>query len=268
MIRRAGSHSLAAGIAAATSRPHLSTVSRKLRHTILELWHAGLTFLIWDTGLLWRGVLVEARVFSRLPPVEWQKVLEDLEDFLICTLDDLKSIPLQELHLVSSSRVQPALLRDLWNATFAYRSHSDQNISIRPSSEHRPSLDASALAAELKGDRAESSILSRHHVREAQLLCLGDHAGGFAARDPTRGMKKLIDSDKTLAVLREFMESGGRLNVLRQTDLSLACVSSGLKCWGLFCDLNTELATLRWSSFSFRGKLSACILRISLKDVS
>ena len=44
--------------------------------------------------------------------------------------------------------------------------------------------------------------------------------------------------------------------MLRQTDLSLACVSSRIKCWGLFCDLDvmphlppTELSVLRWSPF-------------------
>ena len=169
--------------------------------------------------------------------------------------------------MVSSPRGQPALLRDHWNATSAYHFHPDQDVSIRPSSEHRPSLDAFALAAELKGDRDENSILGRRHLREAHSLSLGDQAGGLSSGGPARKMKKPIDSDKTPAELRGFLESCGRLNVLRQTDLSLACVSSGLKCWGLFCDLNAELATLRWSSFSFRGKLSACILRISLKDV-
>ena len=49
--------------------------------------------------------------------------------------------------------------------------------------------------------------------------------------------------------------------MLRQTDLSLACVSSGIRCWGLFCDLNviprhppTELSALRWSSFFPLGR--------------
>ena len=52
-----------------------------------------------------------------------------------------------------------------------------------------------------------------------------------------------------------------RIYGVSQTDLSLACVSSGLKCWGLLCDLNmvprfppTGSAALRRSSFSLPGK--------------
>ena len=57
------------------------------------------------------------------------------------------------------------------------------------------------------------------------------------------------------------MDSGGRPNVLRRSDLRLACVSSGLKRWALFCVLNlsphyqpTELAVLRRSSFFLMGR--------------
>ena len=85
-------------------------------------------------------------------------------------------------------------------------------------------------------------------------------------------MKKLIDSGKTPADLREFMESGRRLGVLRQTDLSSACVSSGLKCWGLFRDLNviphlppTELAVPRLSSFLLPGETLSMYLARPVK---
>lgn len=144
-------------------------------------------------------------------------VFGDLEDFSIFTPDDLKSIPLRELRSASSPRVQPALLRDLWNVSLAYHSHPDQNISTKPSSEHRPTHNAFALAAVLKGDRARNSILGRHHLRDARTLSLGDHAGGLSSGGPAERMKKLIDSNKTPAGLREFMESAGRLNA------SLAC---------------------------------------------
>ena len=42
---------------------------------------------------------------------------------------------------------------------------------------------------------------------------------------------------------REFMDLAGRLGDLRQSDLSLDCVSSGLKRWGLFGP--PELAAVR-----------------------
>ena len=90
-----------------------------------ELCHADLTFLERETGLLRRGFLVQAQLFPRLSPSERKNVLEDLEDFLIFTPGDSKSIPPEELHLAPFPRVHTALLRDLWNATLAYHSHSD-----------------------------------------------------------------------------------------------------------------------------------------------
>ena len=49
------------------------------------------------------------------------------------------------------------------------------------------------------------------------------------------------------------MDSGGKLNILRQSDLGSSCVSPGLECWGLFSGANvaprfltTELAVPRW----------------------
>ena len=65
-------------------------------------------------------------------------------------------------------------------------------------------------------------------------------------------MKKLMEDARAPAEIRECVDSGKRLNVLRQTDLCLACVGSGIRCWRLFCDLNmlphfppTELSVLR-----------------------
>ena len=45
LIRRVGTHNLTAVISAATSRPSLSAISRKLRRTSFELRRADLTFL-------------------------------------------------------------------------------------------------------------------------------------------------------------------------------------------------------------------------------
>ena len=67
--------------------------------------------------------------------------------------------------------------------------------------------------------------------------------------------------------------------MLRQTDLSLARVSTGIKCWGPFCDLNvllhfpppSELSVLRWSSFfppgeTFRMYLAHLVKARQLND--
>ena len=74
-------------------------------------------------------------------------------------------------------------------------------------------------------------------------------------------MRKLIDAAGALAEVREFMDSGRKLNPLRQPDLSLWCASPGLRCRGLFCDISMlphftplELAVLRWGSFFPEGR--------------
>ena len=83
------------------------------------------------------------------------------------------------------------------------------------------------MAAELRGESAGSPNMGLHHLREAQLLSLGD--GNASLGSPTRRIRKLVESARAPAEIREGMDSRRRLNILRLSDLSLACVSSGLK---------------------------------------
>ena len=86
------------------------------------------------------------------------------------------------------------------------------------------------MAAELTGDSAKESSMGAHLVREAHKFSLGDDQafpGG-----PTKRVRKLIEYAGAPAEIREFTDSGRRLNILRQTDLSWLCVSSSLECWG------------------------------------
>ena len=82
------------------------------------------------------------------------------------------------------------------------------------------------MAAELEGEFAEESELGSHHLREAQNLSVGDAAAPAGA--PAKRTRKLMQDARAPAEIREFMDSGGKLNVLRRADLSLACVSSGI----------------------------------------
>ena len=72
---------------------------------------------------------------------------------------------------------------------------------------------------------------------------------------PTNRTKKWGETARTPAEFREFMDSGRRLDILRQTDLSLACVRAGLKCWALLYDLNT-IAHFPPSELAVRGRSS------------
>ena len=62
-----------------------------------------------------------------------------------------------------------------------------------------------------------------------------------ALAGPTKGVKKLVGYVRVPAEICERPGSGRSLNILGQSHFSFASVSSGLKCWGLFCDLNLTL---------------------------
>ena len=80
------------------------------------------------------------------------------------------------------------------------------------------------MAANLKRETADGSELGSHHRRESQGLSLDDAAAPSGA--PAKRMEKLMQDARAPAEIREFMDSGARLNMLRQTDLSTPCVSS------------------------------------------
>ena len=87
------------------------------------------------------------------------------------------------------------------------------------------------MAADLKGKAAGGSELGSHHRRAAQNSSPADAA---APGGPAKRMKKLMEGARAPVEIPEFMYSGRRLNMLRQTYLSLACVGSGNKRQGLF----------------------------------
>ena len=221
-------------------------------------------------------MLVKALLSTRLRPIGRGNVFSDLEDVLICFPGDLKSVPLLELHSAMGPNIPSDVLRELWNAAHAFGPRLDQLPNILPFSSGSPIFDAFSMAADLKGKAAEDSEFGSHHRRKAQSLRLGDaaaHPGG-----PARRTKQPMDNARAPAEIREFIDFGRRLNIHRQTDLSSACVKSGIKCWGLFRDLNmlphfppTELFVLRRSSFfppgrTFRMYLAHLVTARQLND--
>ena len=91
-----------------------------------------------EAGRRQGDALVRARIFARLSPVGWGNLLSDLQDMLIFTPFDLKSIPLSELHLVTSPGARGEMPRELQNAAHACHKGSDQSVDIRPFSGARP----------------------------------------------------------------------------------------------------------------------------------
>ena len=136
----------------------------------------------------------------------------------------------------------------------AVRHHFDQSVNIRQFSGACPIDGAFSLAAQPEGSSAGSSIMGTHQPREAQAL---SSAGGRAySGGPRRSKKELVDTVRAPPEMGGYLDSGKMLNSLRQSDPGLPCVSPGLKCRGLFCDLNmrprfplTGFAVLRRTSF-------------------
>ena len=92
------------------------------------------------------------------------------------------------------------MLRELSNAAHAYHQRSGRIVNIRPSSGGLSILDALPIAAELKGGSAESSNMGLRHLREAQMLCLGE--GNAPIGGPTKKMKKLLAKARATGKLR------------------------------------------------------------------
>ena len=73
-------------------------------------------------------------------------------------------------------------------------------MNIRPSSGDLPILEALPMAAELKGNSAESPNIGLRHLREAQMLISGEEYASL--RGPTKRMKKLLANGRTAGTLR------------------------------------------------------------------
>ena len=174
-------------------------------------------------------------------------------------------MPLPHLHLVGVPGTPREILRVLWGAAHAYQQQSDPHTTIRPSSGSRAILDVFSLATETTDESLQVSELGEHHVRETRQLSLD--ISGTSVGGPTKRRKKLSETARGPADLREFMDSGKSLRIFGQSDLTSARVRSGLKCWVLPCDINVishfpppELATLRWSSVFRVGRTSRIYL--------
>ena len=129
------------------------------------------------------------------------------------------------------------------------------------------------MAAELEGDAGEPSNMGQYQSREAQMLSFGEENASPGA--PTKRLEKLVETARKLPEMRKYVFPGRRLRALRRADLSFACLSSGLKFWGLSCDLNlisfcscAALTVLWRSPFFLAGGPFVCISRTQLQDAS
>ena len=86
--------------------PCLAWISRRLHRAIFEFRHADLSYLEGEDGPSWRDVQVKARLLARLSAAEWENFFSCLEDMLIFTPGDLKSIPLSEPRAVAPGALE------------------------------------------------------------------------------------------------------------------------------------------------------------------
>ena len=92
-----------------------------------------------------------------------------------------------------------------------------------------------SMVFEFKGQFAECSSMGLGHLREAQMLRLGDENAVFGG--PTKRLKKLGETSRAPAEIRENLVAARTLDIFGQPNLSLACVKSGLKFPGILCPL-------------------------------
>ena len=137
------------------------------------------------------------------------------------------SIPLARLDMSTGPGVQGETLRELRDAVHAHCQHSDPSVNVRLFVGNIPILGGSSLAAEFEGESAETSIMGFHLFRGSQALRL--KGGNASLGRPTKGTRKFAETAREPAAIREYMDSGTRLDSLSQSNLSVPWGSSGLK---------------------------------------
>ena len=90
-----------------------------------------------------------------------------------------------------------------------------------------PILCGSSLAAEFEGESAETSIMGVHLFRGSQASRL--KGGDASLGRPTKRMRNYVETAREPAAIREYMDSGTRLDSLSQSNLSVPWDSSGLQ---------------------------------------
>ena len=114
-----------------------------------------------------------------------EKFFSDLEDTLVATPGNLKSVPPSDSHLVFGPNILGDLLRDLRSAAHAFCQRPDHLLSARRPSSARPIPDAVAMAAELKGGPPKSRNWER--VTYARLMIWAWERERLPLEVPRRG---------------------------------------------------------------------------------
>ena len=129
--------------------------------------------------------------------------------------------------MVTGPGVQGGALRELRDAVRAHRQHSDPSVNVRLFLGNIPILCGSSLAAEFEGESAETSIVGVHLFRGSQASRL--KGGDASLGRPTKRMRNYVETAREPAAIREYMDSGTRLDSLSQSNLSVPWDSSGLQ---------------------------------------
>ena len=122
---------------------------------------------------------------------------------------------------------QGEALRELRDAVRAHCQHSDPSVNVRLFVGNIPILGGSSSAAEFEGESAETPIMGFHLFRGSQELRL--KGGNASLGRPTKRMREFAETARKPAAIREYMDSGTRLDSLSRSNLSVPWDSSGLK---------------------------------------
>ena len=226
----------------------------------------------------WRRILIEGRLWSIATPKIWSGLLSALNENAILSPKELMMVPLQDLSRLIPPDLEGVdldLLRRLWECSHTHNILSPFDVISTTPSDIQDCSNAFHLAKIIKGSSLEetpavrSALASRAEMEKV--------VPGFSDVGPSQRIRRCMQAQLTPEEIACFQRSSVTHNVMKKVSLSLQSVSTALKVWGEFCDLNRiphfpvdRCRVMEWSAYfndsnTFSVYLShlktACILK-------
>ena len=245
-----------------SSNPELYSLASTLRERINELHNADVMNIrafgddYRKSMIAWRRILLEGQLYTKARPHDWTAVLSALQEKAIRSPRELMNVPLLELHKLSPDNDvnSTRLLRLLWESAIVHDPISPFDHAHAALQGPTIRQNAFDLAKCVAGPSAHDSPVGTAYA--ARLDRIEEMAPGFCNAGPSQRMKLCARAQMTPADIACFQRSAVSLNIAKKASCSLNGVSSAIKAWGSFCDLNAiphfpvdRARVIEWSAY-------------------
>ena len=202
-----------------------------------------------------RRVIVLSGLDSESDSPDWAPVLSTFAAFGFHYPNDLAiSARIEAQALISNELIAPAIWK-LWRFVAMTTETGPNTIAHADLS---LCANANALALQLRSREIRSTSFAKTHTSAKAELGLG---GKFDLAGPSSRIRMLERAKFSPETINSFLNTGAQVNTLRQVQVSLRSVASGVQCWASFCDLvdapyfpPSAALVLRWSTVFKPGR--------------